>query len=152
MALSLLLRPMVTDDLDAITALEETCTGGWTRGQLATELKRPGAWQLLACLPADGKIIGYIFGLTVLDEAEIFRLVIASSYRRRGYGGRLLYMAIDKARQLGVKSLFLEVRESNRSALSLYRKAGFSIVGKRGKYYANPLEDAITMRLHTCAA
>jgi len=148
MSLSLLLRPMAADDLNAISAIESTCTGGWTRAQLTKELDRPGAWQLLACLPANGKIIGYIFGLTVLDEAEIYRLVIAPPFRGRGYGGRLLELAIERMQRLGVKNFFLEVRESNGPALSLYRKAGFSLIGKRAKYYANPPEDAITMRLH----
>ena len=54
---------------------------------------------------------------------------------------------INICRSNGVEDIFLEVRESNVSARALYVKLGFAEIGKRKKYYSNPTEDAILMKL-----
>jgi ribosomal-protein-alanine N-acetyltransferase len=46
-----------------------------------------------------------------------------------------------------VEEVFLEVRESNRSAQALYLAYGFRAVGQRAAYYRNPREDALVLRL-----
>jgi len=43
--------------------------------------------------------------------------------------------------------VFLEVRESNAAARSLYGERGFEPVGTRRAYYRNPVEDALVLRL-----
>jgi ribosomal-protein-alanine N-acetyltransferase len=43
--------------------------------------------------------------------------------------------------------MFLEVRASNAAAIALYSGAGFQAVGRRVRYYARPVEDAIVMRM-----
>ena len=43
------------------------------------------------------------------------------------------------------KNIFLEVREGNEVAVSLYSNFGFRIVGKRKAYYSDTGEDAIVM-------
>jgi ribosomal-protein-alanine N-acetyltransferase len=47
------------------------------------------------------------------------------------------------ARDKGVTSVFLEVRESNSAAITLYGKLGFISVGKRPAYYSETGEDAL---------
>jgi ribosomal-protein-alanine N-acetyltransferase len=42
--------------------------------------------------------------------------------------------------------VFLEVRESNAAARTLYENAGFEQTGRRRSYYTSPLEDAILYR------
>lgn len=42
--------------------------------------------------------------------------------------------------------IYLEVRESNQSAIALYRKFSFQRFGIRKDYYSNPDEDAIIYR------
>jgi ribosomal-protein-alanine N-acetyltransferase len=41
----------------------------------------------------------------------------------------------------------LEVRAGNEAALSLYRKFGFDVVGRRPRYYQDNYEDALLMTL-----
>ena len=48
--------------------------------------------------------------------------------------------------QRKVDTIYLEVRESNISARSLYSKFGYNEIGIRKKYYAAPIEDAILMQ------
>jgi ribosomal-protein-alanine N-acetyltransferase len=45
--------------------------------------------------------------------------------------------------------VFLEVRESNTAARALYAKLGFSDAGTRPKYYSEPEESAVVMRIRS---
>ena len=47
-----------------------------------------------------------------------------------------------------LESVFLEVRPSNKTAINLYGKNGFEIVGRRKNYYStfNGREDALVMK------
>jgi ribosomal-protein-alanine N-acetyltransferase len=74
------------------------------------------------------------------DEVEVLNLAVDPAFRRQGIGTRLLL-------SIASRHVFLEVRESNEGALRLYRKLGFQEVGRREKYYDDPEETAIVMRL-----
>ncbi len=58
----------------------------------------------------------------------------------------LVEAALARVRRRGARECFLEVRESNLAAQSLYAQCGFEPVGKRRRYYSNPPEDALVMR------
>ena len=66
--------------------------------------------------------------------------------QHQGLGKRLLVEAVSAARERGCKEMFLEVRESNAAAIALYSGEGFTAVGRRVRYYARPIEDAVVMR------
>jgi [ribosomal protein S18]-alanine N-acetyltransferase len=72
---------------------------------------------------------------------------VAPSARRIGVGKRLLERLLDGARETHSTSVFLEVRESNVAARTLYEKLGFRETGRRKSYYASPLEDAVLYSL-----
>jgi ribosomal-protein-alanine N-acetyltransferase len=59
----------------------------------------------------------------------------------------LLRVGLTALRNRRVDEVLLEVRESNRSAQSLYASHGFRPVGQRAAYYRNPKEDALVLRL-----
>jgi ribosomal-protein-alanine N-acetyltransferase len=42
--------------------------------------------------------------------------------------------------------MFLEVRETNQAAITLYQQAGFVVVGRRPGYYCDPAEAALQMQ------
>ena len=81
----------------------------------------------------------------VLDQGELANLAVKESYRGRGLGSALLEQAMAEARDHQVESLFLEVRESNRTAQNLYLARGFVQVAVRRDYYRNPREDALVL-------
>jgi len=85
-----------------------------------------------------------------LDEVELLWLAVAPERQRCGLGRRLLEAAIDWAEGREA-ALFLEVRESNSPALSLYREAGFVVAGRRARYYRDG-EDALLLRRLTSNA
>jgi len=74
-------------------------------------------------------------------------MVVAKLSRRRGIGEGLLEEILRRARNDGSPAVWLEVRESNRPALGLYEKHGFSETGRRRGYYAEPVEDAVLYEL-----
>ena len=94
-----------------------------------------------------GTILGY-GGLWKIDgEAHISTIAIDPVWRGKGYGEILLAGMFGKALQLNAEYIVLEVRVSNSVAQSLYRKYGFSSVGRRKNYYRSDKEDAWDMRV-----
>ena len=65
--------------------------------------------------------------------------------RRRGLGRRLLLLALQAGRKMGMQKAILEVREGNAPALALYRASGFVRTGRRPRYYADTGEDALIL-------
>lgn len=95
-----------------------------------------------------GEIIGHAVLMTALDEAHLLNITVAPGWRRQGLGSRLLKHAMNAARMLQVRTLYLEVRPSNRGAVELYEKAGFEAFALRKGYYPaqEGREDALVMR------
>jgi ribosomal protein S18 acetylase RimI-like enzyme len=92
--------------------------------------------------------LGFLAARRVAQEWELENIIIAPGALRRGLGTRLLNALLAKARETSSAWVFLEVRESNSPARSLYERAGFEQAGRRKSYYANPIEDAIIYRLN----
>lgn len=91
------------------------------------------------------EVIAYVIGRKIPPEAEIYRVAVKESHRRRGIGFRLLSYALKTERGSGVESVFLEVRKANLAARRLYLSHGFSEIGERKNYYKNPTDDAVIM-------
>jgi ribosomal-protein-alanine N-acetyltransferase len=70
---------------------------------------------------------------------------VAPGFRRRGCARALLEYVMVEAVGRGASRATLEVRRSNRAALELYARLGFSGAGVRPSYYTNPVEDAFIL-------
>jgi len=93
-----------------------------------------------------GSVVGFIVGRQVADEWEIENIAVTGAARRCGLGSRLVGEFLDLVRGRRGKAVFLEVRESNRAARSLYEKWAFLEVGRRKMYYQDPAEDALLLK------
>ena len=136
---------MTAADLAAVMAIERQNPGPWNASHLADELKQPLSWQWLARTADTDRVIGYIIGRTVADEAEILRLAVDANHRRRGVAQQLLQHTFTELRRSGTLTCFLELRVSNIVARRLYEKNGFQSIGIRYNYYQSPDEDAFVM-------
>lgn len=128
-----------SDDLDSVMTIMDSAFGqrfgeAWTRSQLAGILPMAGVRLMLARDAERGPIIGFLLSRTVIDESELLLIAVVPDRHRRGVGRRLLDDFLDRARNDAASRVHLEVRDGN-SALSLYRTAGFSPVGRRPNYY-----------------
>ena len=92
-----------------------------------------------------GELIGYALGYFADRDFYLANLAVDPGYRNRGWGGQLLERMLRVASAQGASCCALEVRSANRAARSLYRKAGFQVVGRRAGYYSDPPDDAILM-------
>ncbi len=91
------------------------------------------------------EMVGYLNGSFIFDECELNRIAVAPNYRRNGIGEFLIDFFLKEAKKKECQTSFLEVRESNKSAIALYEKKGFLSYGKRKDYYRNPKENAVLM-------
>lgn len=138
------LRRLAALEIDEVAALSARCFpgSGFTAAELAGELERAFAEVWVA--RDDARIAGYAVAWFVGDDGEVLTLGTDPHARRRGLGRALVARLQLSARERGVRSLTLEVRESNAAARALYDDAGFETVGVRRRYYADG-EDARVM-------
>ncbi len=90
----------------------------------------------------DRKVVGHGVLWLLGVDGELANLAVAPDARGRGRGGRFLDALMAEAKERGVRTLFLEVRDSNEPALALYRSRGFMEIHRRRGYYRRPVEDA----------
>lgn len=141
--------PMVVADLDEVYTIEQAVyPHPWSRGNFIDSLSSGySAWTL-----RDGdQLIGYFLLMTVLDEAHLLNVSVATSRQGQGLGRYLLDKVAACARGLGAQSVLLEVRPSNSRALAVYARYGFVEIGRRKNYYPahdGLREEAIVMRYY----
>ena len=91
-------------------------------------------------------MLGYIGSQSVLDEADMMNIAVREGARRQGIAKKLILALCARLREKGVRSLTLEVRDSNAPAIALYEGLGFLQAGRRPNYYFHPKEDARILR------
>jgi [ribosomal protein S18]-alanine N-acetyltransferase len=141
------LETMRDQDLDEVLAIENVIyTHPWTRGNFSDSL-RTGydcrTWRL------EAELVGYFILMAAAGEAHLLNLSIAARHQRGGHGRSLLREAVALARRRAARSVFLEVRPSNRAAQALYTRFGFRRVAVRPAYYPAHCgrEDALVFTL-----
>jgi ribosomal-protein-alanine N-acetyltransferase len=99
-------------------------------------------------LEAGGEVMGYYTLMAAAGEAHLLNLTVASVWRRHGLGRALLGHCLARACEHQSNSLFLEVRTSNTTAISLYHSSGFIDLAVRRAYYpaGDGREDALIMK------
>lgn len=135
---------MVGRDVEIVVRLEKQAPSPWGRSLIKDELNRNHSFTLVAAV-AD-EVVGWCCSRYVQDEAELLKISVAESWRRRSVA-KLMLAALEKQlRTVAVLTLYLEVRSENLPALSFYRQAGFTVTGRRINYYSQPRDDAVILR------
>ena len=143
----LTIRAMSESDLDEIIAIEKkSFADPWSQRLFRETLLFPHSVNFVLESPG-GEVVGYLNLYLIAQEGHLLNLAIHPAWRRQGLASAILSHTIEHLRQRQALQLFLEVREKNQSAIRLYRKLGFEVVGKRKKYYAETNEDALVMHL-----
>ncbi len=143
---SLALRPMTSRDLASVMVLErQAYPFPWSTRNFEDSM---ASGYCAECLIDQGALVGYWVWMRAVDELHLLNFTIAPARQRRGLGSWLMKQLIARAQSEGLVRIVLEVRPSNASALALYRRFGFSQVGRRVGYYPNGdhgREDALVM-------
>jgi ribosomal-protein-alanine N-acetyltransferase len=123
----------------------------WTAESYLAELKNPDA-IMLRLVSGENKTIGFVVGRFVGSggaepDAEIYNIAVKESEQSKGNGQLLFDAFFAICRDRGVKTLWLEVRQSNHKAIAFYERNGFESVQRRSHFYENPREHGWLMRL-----
>ncbi len=109
---------------------------GWGESEFETMLAERNT--LMHRLRRGRKTIGFAASRIGADEAEILTIAIGRRYRGKGLSRDLLLTHLGHLAGRGVRTIFLEVEENNQPARRLYERAGFTVVGRRERYYRQP--------------
>ena len=156
------LRPMTTDDLPAVMVLEEElfAPDTWTEAMYRDELSRSDTrFYVVAEFhldepddeddeepePAKPVMVGYGGLIAYDDEAHVATLGVTKALQGEGVGSLLLDALLAEADKRSPVVL-LEVRADNDAAQRLYRRRGFTEIGRRRGYYQPSGADAVVMR------
>ena len=139
------LEAMRLEDVPRVVEIErESFRTPWPRDAYKHELTENRLAAYIVAR-ADAEIVGYAGMWVILDEAHITTIAVDPAFRGQHVGERLLVGLIDAALGRGARWMTLEVRQSNATAQTLYKKYGFREIGVRKGYYSDNREDAIVM-------
>ena len=138
---------MTADHVAQVAAIEKECFGreGWSERSVNGELTNALAFWLVAV--EGDRVAGYVGSQTVCGETDMMNVAVTADFRRQGIAEKLVMALVEELKAMESHRLTLEVRASNTPAQGLYEKLGFTQVGRRPKYYQNPREDALILRL-----
>jgi ribosomal-protein-alanine N-acetyltransferase len=139
------LRDMTAADLPAVLTLEEElfAPDTWTAAMYRDELSRTDTRHYLVA--EDDAVVGYGGLIAYDDEAHIATLGVARARQGEGIGALLLDALLAEADRRSPVVL-LEVRADNEVAQGLYRRRGFTEIGRRRGYYQPSGTDAVVMK------
>src|SRR5258707_6640022 len=141
------IRPLTLDHLSEVLRLNLRCFPGgdnYTKYTFEYLLNEPRTLSYRVVTSLD-ELVGFAF--VMINEnnaAHLTTIGVAPEHRRRKIAGRLLEHIELSLRKREVWTIMLEVRVSNITAQDLYRRSGYTIVQRIGKYYNNG-EDCFLM-------
>jgi len=151
------IRRAVAADVDSVVALERTIQTAphWALGDYVGALspadRAPGTRWCFLVAEAASLIVGFAVGRAAALEdevlAELESVAVADSVRRAGMGRALCEAVIAWARDQQAVAIELEVRSRSAGPIALYKALGFATVGLRKRYYRDPVDNAVLMRL-----
>ena len=146
------IRSMTVADLDAMLALAASLPEmpRWSREVYLAALTSDAMPQRIAfgaVATGTDALAGFAVAGMIPPESELECIGIAPAFQRQGVATALWNALARELHRRQVIETLLEVRASNRRALSFYQKLGFSETARRLRYYADPPEDAILMRI-----
>ena len=145
---SLSFRRMTLADVRQVMTIErEVYEFPWTE-RIFSDCIRVGYQCWMASVKQ--RIVGHAVISVTAGESHILNLSIGREYQRQGFGRQFIEFLVDEARAQDAQTMLLEVRPSNKAAISCYNAAGFNEIGSRKDYYpaANGREDALLFARH----
>lgn len=93
---------------------------------------------------SENELVGVITFDKSFETADLEDIVVKKQFRNKGVATNLLERAETDLKNQKTEKVFLEVRESNFTAISFYSKNGFKKISVRKNYYADG-ENALVM-------
>ena len=127
------IKKMTFKDLEDVYQIEKLSNPTpWSQTSFSDCLK--GFYQNLL-ITLDSETVAFCIMTVNFTESHLLNISVHPNYRYQGIGEILLKVSEKKAMKKGVTDIFLEVRESNKNAISFYKKNKYRYVGIRKNYY-----------------
>jgi ribosomal-protein-alanine N-acetyltransferase len=141
------IRPMRASDISAVKIIEDSLfpVDAWSEDLFLAELAEVSISRDVVVAELDEEIVGYASLRFVGKEGDVNTVAVASHMQGQSIGSLLMDWLEAKARDRGVRELFLEVRSDNQSANAMYQKRDYERIDIRRNYYGNSI-DANIMR------
>ena len=110
----------------------------WSDKDLKHHMHSEYSWTCFVTSPANNfvhQLQGFLLLRVIEDEAEILSIGVKKRVQRNGIGEYLIEQAKRFSTLHQLKSILLEVAETNRNAVGFYKKQGFLKIGIRNNYY-----------------
>ncbi len=99
----------------------------------------------------NNKLVGeYILLKHSADVVELINIAVDKDYQGQGIGNKLVHDAINKAKEMEMKSIKVGTGNSSLSQLALYQKCGFRIAGVEKDFFTNNYTEEIIENGITC--
>ncbi|MGH9714199.1 MAG: GNAT family N-acetyltransferase [Candidatus Acidiferrales bacterium] len=141
---AVLLRALAPPDVGAILAIQSACPeiAQWTMW----DYDRVARGEMIGWVAEKGsRVSGFLVARRVAADLEILNFAVRSDDRRSGVGAALLQAAMEWGKSFHAEKAMLEVRVSNTAAVRFYESFKFQVAGRRPRYYAAPVEDALLL-------
>ena len=138
-----MIKKLIIDDVDYIEQIfylekEIFKNSAFNKSYIETLIKGDNSFIYIYLIK--DKVCGYLMVLDSIDVYEVLAIATIEEYRNKGIAQKLL-------NKIKIKNIFLEVRESNQTAINFYKKNKFKEISIRKNYYSEPTENAIIMKL-----
>jgi [ribosomal protein S18]-alanine N-acetyltransferase len=159
------IRDFQPSDFDTLWRIDQDCFPpgiSYSRTELKVYMRRRGSFTLVAAdiapsAPATtvaepgkgGKhpppivsadLAGFLVAEADRGSGHIITIDVIATARRSGVGSLLLRAAEDRLRAAGCRSVELETAVDNVSALSFYKRHGYSVIKTFPRYYSNGVD------------
>lgn len=129
----MIIKPLRLEDFSHLWPIEQSAHSfPWSRENCERQLKKKncniGLWE-------NHSLVAFACIQRISPEAELLNIAVDPKQQGKGFGKQLLTFLLNELSQEKFERIFLEVRESNISAIKLYESLGFNQIGERPAYY-----------------
>jgi ribosomal-protein-alanine N-acetyltransferase len=146
------IRSMALADLEPVMEIAQSLESAphWPRSAYAAALDPEAPVRriaLVADCPEARSPVGFAVASLLPPHAELEIICVAAKSQRRGVARKIFCELLKELRKAQASEIHLEARASNAPALKFYRAQGFVETGRRARYYADPVDDAVLLEL-----
>lgn len=138
-----MIKLLSKDYIDDIISLESDFPDAFSKESMLSSFNS-GRFFALGYFEEE-KLLGILTYSLSIDDADIDTVYVRTDKRNKGIASLLLCETLNQIKSKNINKVFLEVREGNLPAISLYEKFSFHKIDIRRKYYFDG-ENAIIMQ------